>query len=352
MIAPSITLVKADSRIRRERILPQAGEVVAHIGQQVSPVQVVARSSRQKEYAIIPAARILGVAAEEVPEYLLVEEGAVIQREKPLLQKSSLFGNTIVRSPVNGTLYQLSQGYLVLQQTPELIELRAMVQGYVTNVLAHRGVVIETQGAVVQALWGSGREGYGTLEVVVTAGDEPLQRDHIGSEARGKILVAGQLRFPDVLEAAAEYGVRGLVVGSAPGRLLPLLAKYHFPIIVTDGFHEQAMASPLFQLLQEMKGREASIIGGAGKGRQRPEIIIPLPPAAKIESEAADSHTLKVGQTVRILRAPHTGKVGKIVNITRHPRETGSGLRLPGADVRLQSTDVVFVPYLNLDLIV
>lgn len=353
MIAHNVTPVQPFTKIRRERRLPQAGEVVVSLGQQVNPVQVVARTSQQRGYTIVPAAEILGVPEEEVAQYLLVEEGTAVQRKKPLLRKRGLFGGKEYVSPVNGTLYQVSNGRLVLQQTPDLLEVRAMIQGIVAGNLGNRGVVIETHGTLIQGKWANGREGYGTIKAVGEDRDLPLAREHIGADVRGTILVAGVLQQAGVLDLAEENSVRGVIVGSVPARLAPALSGYRFPIIVTEGFRGQKMSTPIFDLLRQMQGREASLLGAPANAWTRPEIIIPRPGRHE-KSTAVSSETtisLNLGQTVRILREPYAGQVGQVIAIHGRARVTELGYRLPGADVAITDDRVIFVPFPNLDMI-
>ncbi len=351
MIASSITTVQPYTQIRRERLLPHGGEIAVNMGQQVSAVQVVARASRQRGFTIVPAAEILGVAADEVANYLLVEEGAAIQKKKPLLEKRSLFGSKSYSSPVNGVLYQVDRGRLVLQHTPDLIELRAMMQGLVSGFLGNRGVIIETYGALIQAVWDSGQEGVGTVKMAVADHRDPLLQEHIGVDARGAILVAGYLDQRNVLEAAEESSVRGIIVGSIPSAWISSLSSLRFPIIVTEGFQGQRMAPPIFELLQQNEGREASLIASSSSAQSRPEIIIPQSGTERPQAADNQNQPLQIGQRVRLLRAPYAGVVGEVTAIHSRARTTEVGYRLPGADVLLAEGQQLFVPYPNLDMI-
>lgn len=352
MITPSQTIVKPMVKIRRERFLPQAGEVVVTPGQEVTPVQVVARTSQEKGFTVIPAAELLGVPAARVPEYLLIEEGTAIQRKKPLLRKRGLFNSKQFTSPINGVLYEVSNGRLILQQTPELFELRAMIRGRVASIRSGWGVIIETVGTVIQAAWGSGREGYGRIRVVTSTRDEPFTEEHIDADVRGTILVAGYLDQRDVLEKAEDNSVRGVIVGSVPAIMAPLLSEFRFPILVTEGFSRQPMTDSIFQLLRESEEREASLFGQkeATQG-ERPEIIIGTPSHESAAEVSRKLPTLDIGEQVRVLRAPYAGKVGKVVAIHTRPQSNPLGLRLPGADVALDEGQTVFIPYTNLDVI-
>lgn len=345
------TRVNPLTRILRARLLPQAGEVTVSKGQKVSPVQVVARTSQPQGYKIVPAAEILEVPPDELRKYLLVEEGAAIQRKKPLLRRSRLLGSKEYPSPINGVLYQVGNGRLILQHTPRLLELRAVVEGLVHSIRPGRGVVIETAGALLQVAWASEQEGYGRIRVV-SAADAPLRARHIDADARGTVIVAGYIEDLEPLEKAEENSVRGVIAGSIPSALLSALDRFRFPIMITEGFMGQAMADPLFQLLQQAEGREASLFGqSSGAEGNRPEIIIPLPVSQPLESLSPHMPVLAAGDQVRILRVPYAGQVGKVVAIHTQPRRSRIGIQTPGADVELDGGEVVFIPMANLDLL-
>ena len=349
MFAASATTVRPNVRIQCERRLPQAGEITVTVGQEVNPVQVVARTSRQNAYTVIQGAELLGVSADELSEHLLVEEGAAIQRKKPLLEKRSLLGTKSITSPVNGILYQVSRGMLILQHTPELLELRAMINGIVRSLLSNRGVLIETSGALIEARWASGREGYGKLRLTEEP-DTVLHARHITADVRGTVLVVGRVNQRDVLELAEENSVRGVIAGSVPATLAPDLLQFRYPILITEGFGRMPMSTAIYELLSQCEGNDVSLLGDPPQW-QRPEIIIPRTLAEQPESLPPASARLEIGSLVRVCRAPFMAQIGNVVTIYEKSQMTDIGYRLPGADVRLENEELVFVPYTNLDMI-
>ncbi|MFZ0546588.1 MAG: hypothetical protein WAM60_14170 [Candidatus Promineifilaceae bacterium] len=352
---PSITKVKALTTIRRERVLPQPGEVVVRPGQDVSPVQVVARASAEKGFQILRASRMLGVLPEELPAYLLVEEGSAVQRGMPIMQgKPNLLGRRKrYASPVDGVLFQVRNGYIILQHTPELVEMRALMQSRVASIVSTRGVILETSGSLIQAMWDSGKEAYGKLKVIAESPDELLKSDGIGSDFHGTIVVVGRIENRELLQQIEDSGARGVIAGSLPADLCQAARSLSYPVFLTDGIGYQPMADMIFHLLQQSEDRELTLfMGTPGLHGSRSEIVIPLPTTQVSEQPSSPGASVEIGQRVRVLRYGTGSPMGTVVAIYSHPRLTAIGTRVPGADVELQNGELVFVPYTNLDLII
>jgi hypothetical protein len=335
-------------------MLPQAGEIAVRVGQEVSPVQVVARASQETGFKIINAARELNLAPADLPRYLQVEVGAAVQRGTPLVRsKGGLFGGRgkKLSSPIDGVLHQVYNGLLIIQQTPELLELRAMMQGRVANLLSNRGVALETNGSLVQAWWDNGREGYGKIRVMVNSADGMVHGSQVGPDSRGTIVVIGRINDLVVLQKAEDNGARGIIAGSMPTHLCLAATAFSFPVVLTEGVGLQPMAEPIFKLLRDSEGREASLFSRTTDGRgSRPEIVIPVPASVEAEKVTGE-HPISMGQQVRILSAPYNSQVGKVVAVHSHPRPTAIGNRAAGADIELAGNGVVFIPFGNLDVI-
>jgi hypothetical protein len=351
---PDVTIVRPLTRIRRERLLPYPGEVVVRPGQEVSPVQVVVRGARADTFRILRAYKELGVAPEAVPVYLEVAEGAVIKKGTPLLRKRGPFGRSKrYTSPIDGVLHQVYNGCLILQPTPELVELRAMMQGVVTSIVSNRGAILESQGSLIQALWDSGYEGYGKICFVATQPEASLSESELTADIHGCIVVSGRIDSVTTLRHLEEGGARGLIAGGASAEVTQAAGAYSFPLFLTDGIGPSPMAEPIFRLLQQSEGREASLFSrDAERPGSRPEIVIPVKASAEADKGGSGPPAVAVGRLARILRAPYASQVGRVVGLHDTPRLTALGLRASGADVQLLGGEIVFVPYANLDLIV
>lgn len=353
-IYPGISNVKSLALIKRERLLPRPGEVTMRIGQQVNPAQIVARTIEQPQYTILNAARVLGVSPQDVPRYLLVEEGASLTKGMPVMRKPGSLGRSkLYNSPVEGILDHVYNGRLVLQLKPSVIELRALARGYVNNVIAHRGIVLETTGTLIQAIWGSGKEASGRVKIGSRDEKGELAANTIDIEAHGAVIVAGTIADGSLLNTLEQNGVKGLIVGSLSAAMSAAAMQLSFPVILTDGIGSSGMTRAIFRLLQDAQGQEASLFGQINlKTGERPEIIIPLPANTNPANPASPGVKLEIGQTVRIMRTPYLGKTGKVTRLYERAKDSAIGIRMLGADVTLPDGNVVYVPYPNLDLLI
>jgi hypothetical protein len=349
---PSVTRVTPLTTIRRQRLLPVPGDVLARVGDRVDPTQVVARANLPGNFRILPVAHTLGVPASEIQRYLRVSLDDVVKRGDVVAKKGRL-GGTPVKSPIDGTVTAASGGRLLIEARPRMFELRAYLYGTVSNVLHHHGVVVETTGALVQGVWGTDSESLGILKRITESPDEPLDAQSIDPSCHGMILVGGAGLSGEALERAQEVQVRGIVVGGMAPELISQAKQMSFPVIVTEGLGVVPMSTPVFRLLATNDGREASISGRVQFrwGIVRPEIIIPLPAETLPPVEDQPGALLQVGTRVRMVRAPDTGTAGTIVALPNRPREIETGARVLGALVDLGQEEPIFAPLANLEIL-
>lgn len=345
------TIVQPHIKLRRERLLPEPGDLVAGPGQEVTPVQVVARTRRPTRFRIVPASELWHISPAEVEEYLVVEDGMPVAAGDVLLEKKQFWGKKQLESPIAGTFFGVNNGRLILQQY-EWFELRALVNARVVNAIPKRGIVLEIIGAQIQGVWGSGKEGYGRLHLATSGKSKTLASDEI-SEAENSIIVAGVVSNPDILLQLQRQGASGLIAGSLTANVLDKAVKFDLPIIVTDGIGTQGLSQTIFDLLRDYEGADVALFARQPDyWGNRPEIIISHDKSTGALATPDPLQPLKVGQRVRILRAPYQNQVGEISHLYQKLRETDLGTRVRGADVRLIDGSVVFVPYANLDTII
>jgi hypothetical protein len=347
----SSTRISSYTSIQRSRLLPNIGEVFVRVGQDVNPVQVIAQALPISGYYILRASDTLGVSSADVQKYLLVEPGATLRKGMPILRKPGRFGRaSIINCPINGVLAEFRDGTLIMQKAQEPLELRAMMRGRVVSVIAGRGAVLETRGAIIQAKWDSGKDGFGKLNTVVNSAKEPFNADKISGESRGTVLIVGWISSHDDLYRLENSGVRGIIAGSMSSKICLTASSFPFPIFLTDGVGEQAMSEPIFQILHRAEGKNASLLTSRiGARDNRSEIIVPYT-GSRAESPNK-LNTVEVGDLVRVLRWNGGNLVGKVSKVDVRPKFARTGLHMAGADVELGSGERVFIPYTNLDLI-
>jgi hypothetical protein len=340
--------------IRRDRVMPWRGEVLVRTGQRLEASDIVARAGRPRPLVILDVAQKLSISRRDADQCVRKEPGESVRQGETLAQhKQGLWRTRKISAPVEGLVIAVNGGRIVIRPVPELYELAALMPGVVTKVAAAVGVTIETTGALVQCAWGSGKEGSGVLKMGVSAPDETMSAQQIDLGHRGAVLVCGSTLDQSVLDRAGSNQVRGLIAGSVPAGLITALGRQHIPVIVTEGIGNIPLAKPAFDLLTANEGREAIVLAQTPARwlAVRPEIIIPLPSLGAPQMAPQPGAPLAIGNRVRIRRDPYLGFTGAIRVLHDEPRSLENGVRSPGAEVDLDGGGVVFVPYLNLELI-
>ncbi|MEM7331154.1 MAG: hypothetical protein AAF490_03610 [Chloroflexota bacterium] len=346
------TIIQSEARIRRQRLLPRGGDIVVAIGQEVSPLQVLARSPLSMLFRIVFAAKNLNVPVEEFNNYLAVKEGDKVEAGTVLAQKKRLLGQQTLESPIDGEVTQIYNGRIILKQTADFIELRAMVQGRIVNYIDDRGVTLEVIGTQIQAMWSTGTVALSPMKIMGDTPNKIFSSSDITGNISNHILVIGQLDSVEPIQAAITEGVKGFIIGTMPAHLVDACRALDTTILLTDGFGEHGMAETIFTKLQELSGQETTIFSRDGlNNRQRAEIIIPKSGTPSL-TDPPYNKPIQVGQAVRILRQPYLGNIGVIEHIYNQFHSTPSGVRVRGADVRLQNGQKVFIPTSNLDAII
>ncbi|MEP7359468.1 MAG: hypothetical protein ABI847_19610, partial [Anaerolineales bacterium] len=233
-------------------------------------------------------------------------------------------------------------------------ELRAGIPGSVVSILQARGVVIETTGALLEGAWGNGGEDFAPLRVVGQGPDTKLTSELAGVDLRGALVAAGVLDDLAVLKKLAGLPVRGLIVGSLAGALLPAAQKLKIPVLVVEGFGGHGFSDPAFALLQSSAGREAWLNARPADRftGHRPELIIPLASPSTPPMPPGEGKSLEVGQRIRVARGPAAGQVGTVAELGERPQTTASGLRALLAGLALDDSGTLTqVPYANIELL-
>ncbi len=361
-MADSVDVILAQSRIvplasiRRERRLAGIGEVVVSVGSRVDSLDVIARSSDTGRLSPVPLGRIMQSTESLLDKYMRKQPGDAIEPREVIASKPGLFGTLqrYYRAPGAGRIRARQGTWLMLELAQAPVDLKALYRGMVVKVFPDSGIAIEAVGALVQGVWGGGGEGSGVLKKIAQTPGEVLTEDKIDASVAGAILVGGAGTTEQALRRAAKEQAAGLILGGLKPHLRDLILTLQFPTLVTDGFGEPAMASPIFELLAAHHGEQVSVNASpAAFGELRPEVFIPSVSTGPqpVQAKPLAPLSAQVSARVRLLAAPQEGAIGTIVEIPRLPQVLESGVVAWGAEIETAGGERLFVPWQNLELI-
>ncbi len=161
MFAP-VTHFLPLTKIRRERVLPVPGRVLVHTGQKVSATDVIAEARLNQTHVLLDVSGMLGTSPAQVEPTLRVTPNQVIGEGDIIAGPVGLIPR-VVRAPQAGRVIYYSQGQILFELEPTPFLLQAGLDGIVKNVIADKGAVIESHGALIQGVWGNGCIDQGNL---------------------------------------------------------------------------------------------------------------------------------------------------------------------------------------------
>ena len=366
---PGLT-VSRGVRLRRRRLLPMEGEVLVEEGDRVEAEQVVATAELPGDIPPLNVVGRLGIRPAEIEEYMLKEEGDEVEEDEPIAETRPWisFLKTTCRAPVNGTIDSISDvtGQVMLREPPRHIELNAYLRGRVTELLPGEGVVVESNGSLIQGIFGVGGECYGTLRVAADSPDAVVEPADLEEEYEGCIVVCGSRVDAELVDAAREVGVSALVAGgmgaadlrTVVGRNIGVAVTgtedVGLSVILTEGFSRLPIADDTFSLLRDLEGSEAAANGTTQirAGVQRPEVVVPgRADEAEAGEPGASAHGLREGDRVRVIRAPYFGVTGTVTNLVPEPRAIESEARVRVLELEASDGRRLTVPRANTEVI-
>lgn len=353
MYIPSTTHVTPLATIRRERLLPRPGYVLVDEGERIESSTVVAQTETVVKHYYYDLTQRLGAPAAEVDKYLHAQAGVAMAKGDLIARRPTLLGlgSVALRAQAKGTVVDVFNGKLLFAATGPEIQVRAGFPGVVTSVNPDWGVMMETPGALVQAMWGNGKQEYGVLKMLVNDPAQPLATQLFDATCKGAILVAG-LTDEKGLRACESARVRGLILGSMPASLIKLARTLSFPIVLVEGFGKAVMSPQAWSLFADHNSREVFVDARPPDRWEghRPEVVVPLPHPGGTVSLPADGQPVNQGKRVRILRAPHAGLVGTVILLPPRMSELPSGVQAYVAHVDIPEHGTVVVPLANLEI--
>lgn len=350
MLAPVVHVLPM-TRIRRHRLLPLTGRVLVRKAQTVSPVDVIAEAQLEPRHQLLDIARGLGVSIGEVDKLVQREAGETVA-EGDVLAGPVGWGKRVVRAPCNGKIILTGRGKMLIEEDRAPYQLLAGLPGEVISLIPGRGGVVESIGALVQGVWGNGRVNFGPLRTLIKKGEDILTADQFDIDLRESVVFAGYCGDEQVLRAADELPLRGLILSSMSAALIPVAEEISIPIVVIEGFGLLPINSSAFNLLITSEQREIAV--NAEKmdayANQRPEVFISLPVSRTVH-EPREATLFSPGQKVRIVRAPYQSQIGTLVTLKPGLEVLPSGIKATSAEVELESSIKVKLPLANLEVL-
>ena len=356
--------------LKKNRRLPIKGDVKKSKGDKVNADDVIAKTDLPGNVNMLKVANLLNISPADIHDVLIIKEGDSVNEGDLIAQTEGLFGffKSDVRSPISGTIESISDvtGQIVMREAPMPVEVDAYVGGTVSDVIKDEGVIIESEVAYVQGIFGIGGESRGDLQVVVDSREKEITEDLINDSHSGKILVGGSFISLDAFKKAIGLNVKGIVVGGFNYFDLEDILGYTLGVaitgtedlvtslIVTEGYGNIKMSERTFNLLKSHDGKFVSINGATQirAGVIRPEIVIPLD-ANQIpdnKSDIKENLGIQQGSLVRVIRAPYFGMIGEVEDLPSELQKMESETMVRVATVKINSESFI-IPRSNLEML-
>lgn len=355
--------------IQKERRLPLEGDVIVETGSVVKAEDVVAKADLPGNVQLVNIANLLSVTPNEIEENMLKSNGDPVSMDEIIASTKGLFGlfKSHARSPIDGVIETISDvtGQVILREAPIPVEVKAYLDGTITETIPNEGVTVETYGTYIQGIFGIGGETIGNLYVVVNSPNDILTTEHILPEHKDQILVGGSLLSNETIMKAVDIGVKGLIAGGIDDGDLRKLLGYELGVaitgseevgitlVITEGFGTIAMAERTFSILKSREGMKTSINGATQirAGVVRPEILIPFDSQVEEIQDENSVGTLEIGSPVRVIREPHFGKLGCVTELPIGLQKLETEAEVRVLKVEFENGETTTLPRANVEAI-
>ena len=357
-------------KVKKSRRLPIKGEVCKTNGEIIEANEIVAKTNLPGNVHMIKVANLLNISPADMKDVLKVKMGDQISKGDLIAENSGIFGffKSEVKSPISGTIESISDitGQIAMRDKPIPVEVDAYVGGVVKEIIPEEGVVIESDAAYVQGIFGIGGEARGDLHMIVADRDEEIFPELLDSNLEGKIIVGGSFISLQAYKKALELKIAGIIVGGFNYFDLKDILGYTLGVaitgtenlttslILTEGYGKIKMCERTFKLLEKHNGKFVSINGATQirAGVIRPEIVIPLKKneIPKDYIEEKKQLGIQEGSQVRVIRAPYFGKIGQVQSLPPELQKMESETMVRVAKVKIDNKSYI-IPRSNLEML-
>ena len=349
--------IHPNTTIHLTQMLPQPGEILVEPGQMVQAGDAIGQIRALDDFVVEDVAALWGLPELDLAPYMLKSIGETVDMGELIAEKKGRFSflSKTYTAPAPGTLSLIKDKFLLIETDSYQDVIQANVSAQVTAVYPNQGVQLEVKGAYIEAAYGLGEQGRGTLKSPSYDPMTNLDETSFDLLDRQTIFMAGGTIDEAGLRKAEEMGVAGLILGSIETSLLALNPPPKIPIVVTEGFGHKYMGMDIFTILQAREGDEVFIYGSDATDKRsvakRPLIIIPGLPETETPITAIKANgLLDEGSRVRTLREPQAMHWTSIEQISSQPQLTVGGLYFSGPNM-ITANEQTFTPWLNFECV-
>lgn len=337
------------AKIQRTRIFPGRGDVLVRVGQKVDASDAIAEFFPEEKFMIVNVRKELNFKnSDDARRSINVRVGDKLTKGDLIAQSSGTLSKSLKAQNDSEVVNIIgSQIVLRLMQRPKAV--LAGFEAIVTEILPFRGVVIETNGALIQGVWGNQKATSGSFITIMQDMFEELTPQKIDVTFRGSIVLGGYCANSEVFKAAEELNIKGLILTSMSASIANAALNCKIPIILLEGFGPIPLNERAFELLKSNEKKVVSLNAIYDvKKYEKPEIIIQLPVEANPPVEGQE---LRNGCVVRVNSGPDQGKAGVIKKINPSKTKLNNGIRTVCAIIEFSDEDQISVPLANLDIL-
>jgi hypothetical protein len=377
--------VAENVRIRKTRRFPLRGDILVHVGDQVSPDTLLGIESAEEKLHLIK----LDTSDQRLVSVVVRQQGDSVKKGETIALNTYAMGLGLTEycSPVDGVIAGIDTVTGLVQIREHPAPLKALLPGRVVSVSPGESVVVETEGAYVEGAYGDGRPCGGVVAVLARSPSERVDPAEIVPGLEGRIIVIGADCRHEHLMAALRCRVAGLVSGG--GDLGALRSFFEFVsnltreeydarfggsrdiravweeddyvpglgVMLTEGFGGLEIRPGVFELLSSLEGLYAflDIPGKYSEYGETAQLIAPRAPGPSAPSapplEQSAQTQIEAGSLVRLVGGARRGQTGAVRDAITRSMTLVTGQCVPAVEVLLDNGSAVIVPRSNVEAI-
>ena len=358
---PGLKILK-NTKILRERRLPLKGDINCVVGDKVKNDNVVASTFLPGNIHMINIVNQLNVEPNIIEDFLNVSINDNVDKGDIIAENKGFFGffKSQVLSPLKGKISNISKvtGQIMISEPEIPIEVDAYIDGKIVEILDNEGVLVESQGSLIQGIIGVGGERNGEIliiedkqEAVNVKGKIIIFKNSINKHIYDKYSNEGAI---GIVAAGFDYQSLSDILGYKLGVAITGTESIKTTLIITEGFGNVEMSDKTYNILKSHAGKKASINGATQirAGVIRPEVVIPIDSNSdNCKDFSEEDLVIKEGSKVRIIREPYFGEIGIIKSLPKESITIESETKARVAEIEFINSERKLVPRANLEII-